>query len=121
MNTYILAIDQGTTSTRAIIFDHEMHIVGIAQRELMNYYPHPGWVEQNANDIWASCVGVIGEVMAKCNIADEPIKEKLRLYGIKRVVSQSILRSFGNPDNPIPILKIGNKKVRQAGFKKKQV
>ncbi len=73
MNTYILAIDQGTTSTRAIIFDHEMHIVGIAQRELMNYYPHPGWVEQNANDIWASCVGVIGEVMAKCNIADEQI------------------------------------------------
>lgn len=73
METYILAIDQGTTSTRAILFDHESNIIGIAQKELENYYAHPGWVEQNANDIWAGTVGVMFEVMAKCGINDTQI------------------------------------------------
>lgn len=73
MQNYIMAIDQGTTSTRAILFDHESNIIGVAQKELENYYPHPGWVEQNANDIWASTVGVIFEVMAKTGIKDTQI------------------------------------------------
>ncbi|MEG0290810.1 MAG: FGGY family carbohydrate kinase, partial [Erysipelotrichaceae bacterium] len=67
MDKFIMAIDQGTTSTRAMLFDHESNVVGIAQKELENYYPHPGWVEQNALDIWASVVGVISEVLAKTN------------------------------------------------------
>ena len=58
MQNYVMAIDQGTTSTRAILFDQQSNIIGIAQKELENYYPHPGWVEQNANDIWASTVAV---------------------------------------------------------------
>ena len=49
---YILAIDHGTTSTRAIIFDHDANIVGISQREGGVEYPQPGWVEQDAVDIW---------------------------------------------------------------------
>ena len=57
MTSYIMAIDQGTTSTRAILFDKASNIVGVAQKELENYYPYPGWVEQNANDIWASTIG----------------------------------------------------------------
>ena len=65
MTSYIMAIDQGTTSTRAILFDKASNIVGVAQKELENYYPHPGWVEQNANDIWASTIGVMFEVLAK--------------------------------------------------------
>ena len=73
METYIMAIDQGTTSTRAILFDHESNVVGIAQKELDNYYPQPGWVEQNANDIWAHTVGVMFEVMAKCGVKDSQI------------------------------------------------
>ncbi len=73
MQKYILAIDQGTTSTRAILFDHESNIIGIAQKELDNYYPQPGWVEQNANDIWASCVGVMFEVLAKTGIKDSQV------------------------------------------------
>lgn len=73
METYIMAIDQGTTSTRAILFDHESNVLGIAQKELTNYYPHPGWVEQNANDIWAGSVGVMFEVMAKCGVKDTQI------------------------------------------------
>lgn len=72
MEKYILAIDQGTTSTRAILFDHESHVVAIAQKEITTYYPKNGWVEQNANDIWASVVGVIFEVVTKagCTLDD---------------------------------------------------
>ncbi|MEG2801170.1 MAG: glycerol kinase GlpK [Longicatena sp.] len=73
MDSYIMAIDQGTTSTRAILFDKESNIVGVAQKELDNYYPHSGWVEQNANDIWASVVGVMFEVLAKTGIKDSQI------------------------------------------------
>ncbi|MCR1869328.1 glycerol kinase GlpK [Longicatena caecimuris] len=73
MQNYIMAIDQGTTSTRAILFDQQSNIIGIAQKELENYYPHPGWVEQNANDIWASTVGVMFEVLAKTGIKDTQI------------------------------------------------
>lgn len=73
MKSYIMAIDQGTTSTRAILFDKESNIVGVAQKELENYYPHPGWVEQNANEIWASVAGVISEVLAKTGVQDTQI------------------------------------------------
>lgn len=65
---YILSIDQGTTSTRAIIFDHESNLIAVAQKELMTLYPHPGWVEQSANELWASVVSVISEVLAKANL-----------------------------------------------------
>lgn len=73
METYIMAIDQGTTSTRAILFDHDSNIMAVAQKELENFYPHPGWVEQNANEIWASTVGVMFEVLAKSGIKDSQI------------------------------------------------
>ena len=73
MQKYIMAIDQGTTSTRAILFDHESNIIAMAQKELQNFYPKPGWVEQNANDIWASCVAVMGEVIAKAEIEEKQI------------------------------------------------
>lgn len=73
MKTYILAIDQGTTSSRAILFDHNSDIIGMAQKELTTKYPHPGWVEQDANEIWAVSVGVIYEVMAKCGIKETQI------------------------------------------------
>ena len=70
MTSYIMAIDQGTTSTRAI---KASNIVGVAQKELENYYPYPGWVEQNANDIWASTIGVMFEVLAKTGVKDTQI------------------------------------------------
>ncbi len=72
MSQYILSIDQGTTSTRAILFDKESNIVAIAQKECENYYPKPGWVEQNANLIYSSVIGVIHEVVAVagCTMSD---------------------------------------------------
>lgn len=73
MKRYILAIDQGTTSSRAILFDEMSNILAVAQKEVDTYYPHPGWVEQNANDIWASVVGVMNEVAARSGIRSEQI------------------------------------------------
>ena len=52
MQKYILAIDHGTTSTRAVLFDKAANVVEIAQKETTISYPQPGWVEQDANEIW---------------------------------------------------------------------
>ena len=52
--TYILAIDQGTTSSRAILFDQDMHPVQSCQQEFQQYFPQSGWVEHDAEEIWAS-------------------------------------------------------------------
>ena len=68
MQKYILAIDQGTTSSRAIIFDHAGSIKAVAQREFKQYYPQPGWVEHDANEIWSTQAGVIAEAAASAGI-----------------------------------------------------
>lgn len=73
MNKYILALDQGTTSSRAIIFDKEQNIYGIEQKEFKQIYPKEGWVEHDPMDIWASQYGVLQEVLAKSNIQPEQI------------------------------------------------
>lgn len=68
MNKYIIALDQGTTSSRAIVFDNEQNILGVAQKETTQIYPKEGWVEHNPMEIWASQYGVLQEVIAKTNI-----------------------------------------------------
>lgn len=73
MEQYIMAIDQGTTSTRAILFDRNSNIKSVAQKEIETYYPKQGWVEQNANDIWASTIGVMFEVLAKSDVSEQQI------------------------------------------------
>jgi len=65
---YILAFDQGTTSSRAIIFDHAGAIQAVVQREFKQYFPQPGWVEHDANEIWASQIGVAAEAMSKAKL-----------------------------------------------------
>ena len=65
---YILALDQGTTSSRAIIFDHEIHILGVSQQEFTQYYPQPGWVEHDPHQIWQTQYTVIEEVLAKTGV-----------------------------------------------------
>jgi glycerol kinase len=65
MQKYILSIDQGTTSSRAILFNQDGMIVDVAQREFTQIYPKPGWVEHNANEIWNTQLQVIQEVLAK--------------------------------------------------------
>lgn len=66
--TYILALDQGTTSSRAILFDHQGDIVEVAQREFEQFFPHPGWVEHDANEIWTSVLSCIADVLRKAEI-----------------------------------------------------
>ncbi|MBR3841104.1 MAG: glycerol kinase GlpK [Erysipelotrichales bacterium] len=70
---YIMAIDQGTTSSRAIIFDHDSHIVATAQKEFTQYFPKPGWVEHDANEIWLSVLAVMAEVVSKAGISPAAI------------------------------------------------
>ncbi|HZH60108.1 MAG TPA: glycerol kinase GlpK [Metabacillus sp.] len=70
---YILSIDQGTTSTRAILFNKNGDIVDVAQREFPQYFPQPGWVEHNALEIWSSVLAVIAEVLAKIDISPKEI------------------------------------------------
>lgn len=65
---YLLAIDQGTTSSRAMIFDENINVVAIAQKEIESYYPKPGWVEQNADEIYASVIAVIFEALTKAGL-----------------------------------------------------
>ena len=68
-NSYILALDQGTTSSRAILFNHEGDIVATAQKEFTQIYPQPAWVEHDPEEIWSSQFSVMAEVMAKQNIS----------------------------------------------------
>ncbi len=64
MKKYIMALDAGTTSNRCILFDRQGKIVSVAQKEFKQYYPNGGWVEHDANEIWATQFGVAGEAMA---------------------------------------------------------
>ncbi len=68
MEKYILSLDQGTTSSRAILFNKKGHIVSLAQKEFTQYYPQPGWVEHNAMEIWSSQATVLAEAIVKAGI-----------------------------------------------------
>ena len=70
---YILSFDQGTTSSRAIVFDHAGTIRAVAQKEFKQYFPQPGWVEHDANEIWATQYGVAAEAMTKAKLKPKDI------------------------------------------------
>ncbi|WP_202985485.1 glycerol kinase GlpK [Blattabacterium cuenoti] len=73
MKKYVLSLDQGTTSSRAIIFDKIGNIISIAQREFTQIYPYPGWVEHNAEEIWSTQASVALEAILKANLDGENI------------------------------------------------
>ncbi|MFO7152576.1 MAG: glycerol kinase GlpK, partial [Bacillota bacterium] len=73
MARYVMALDQGTTSSRAIIFDENGSIVSVAQKEFTQIYPKPGWVEHDPMEIWGSQIGVAREAMEKARIAPDEI------------------------------------------------
>src|SRR3954447_20249921 len=70
---YILALDQGTTSSRAIIFDHSGRVVGQSNQEFEQIYPKPGWVEHNPEDIWSSQINVVNKVMQDTGLTADNI------------------------------------------------
>lgn len=74
MDQYILAIDQGTSSSRAIIFNQFSQIIAVSQKEFTQHFPQPGWVEHDANEIWSSQYSVITEVIQKANLKAHDIK-----------------------------------------------
>jgi glycerol kinase len=73
LETYILSLDQGTTSSRAVLCNKKGEIVFIAQKEVSQHFPNPGWVEQNANEIWGSILSVIAEVLSESGVKPEQI------------------------------------------------
>ena len=75
MGKYIMALDAGTTSNRCILFNEKGERLSVAQREFTQYFPKPGWVEHDADEIWASMLGV-------------------QSYGIKIPAYLSIMRSY---------------------------
>ena len=95
MGKYILALDQGTTSSRAILFDREQNILGVAQKELTQYYPQEGWVEQDAMEIWSTQYGVMMEAIARSGV--EP--SEIAAIGITNQRETTILwdRATGRP------------------------
>ena len=66
---YILSLDQGTTSSRAIVFDHAGGIVAVAQKEFPQIFPKPGWVEHDPREIWSTQAGVAAEALTKANVS----------------------------------------------------
>ena len=73
MQQYILALDQGTTSSRAIVFDKKGSIISVAQKEFTQIFPQPGWVEHDANEIWSTQLGVAAEAVSKAGLTVENI------------------------------------------------
>ncbi|WP_018873033.1 glycerol kinase GlpK [Thioalkalivibrio sp. ALJ16] len=95
---YILALDQGTTSCRALLFDREGRIVGLAQKEFTQHFPEPGWVEHDAMEIWATQIGVAREVLERQRV--EP--RQLAGIGITNQRETTVVweRATGQPIHP---------------------
>lgn len=74
MEKFIMAIDQGTTSSRAILFNHQGEIVGTGQKEFEQFFPKSGWVEHDANEIWTSVTACIAEVLRKADVSPEQVE-----------------------------------------------
>src|SRR5699024_4632190 len=103
MKKYIMAIDQGTTSSRAILVDKNGDIVASSQKEFRQYFPQSGWVEHNANEIWSSVLSVVGMVLIENNITPAQIdsigitnQRETTVVWIKKQVFQSIMRLSGS-------------------------
>ena len=73
MGRYVMAFDAGTTSERAVIFNQNSEIVSVAQKEITQYYPKPGWVEHDPMELWSAQLGVAVEAMSKAGISAEEI------------------------------------------------
>ncbi len=68
MAGYVLAVDQGTTSTRAILFSSSLSVIAVAQQEFRQHFPEPGWVEHDPEDLWATTVSTVNEVLARADV-----------------------------------------------------
>lgn len=111
MNKYIMALDAGTTSNRCILFNEKGEMCSVAQREFHQYFPKPGWVEHDADEIWASMLGVAVEAMNMIGAEARDIAAigitisvKPQLSGIKTPVIQFIMQSYGSAAGHLSIV-----------------
>ena len=93
MAKYIMALDAGTTSNRCILFNESGEMCSVSQREFPQYFPKPGWVEHDANEIWATQLGVAVEAMPP---SASPTSARPRSSGIRSPVSPSTTPSSGS-------------------------
>lgn len=95
MDGYILAIDQGTTGTKVLIFDHDANIKALAYSEFTQHYPRPGWVEHDAEEIWTVSINLVAEALSKANIQ----ASEVRAIGITNQRETSMMwdRKTGQP------------------------
>lgn len=95
MSQYVAAIDQGTTSTRCMVFDHDGKVVSVGQKEHEQIFPRAGWVEHDANEIWANTREVVGQALAKGNVG----KSDLVAVGITNQRETAVVwdRTTGEP------------------------
>ncbi len=105
----LLAIDQGTTSSRAIIFNESADVLGLAQQEFRQYYPRSGWVEHDPEEIWNTTLAVIGASISQAGLAPADIAAigmtNQRETRLGEAVTSSILRSSGRTGGPRAIAK----------------
>ena len=108
MAKYVMALDAGTTSNRCILFNEKGEMCSVAQREFTQYFPKPGWVEHDADEIWASMLGVAVEAMNMIGAEAEDIAA----IGITnqrettRQESRSIMQSYGSAAELLSIVTV---------------
>src|SRR5215208_5007809 len=92
---YVLALDQGTTSSRAIVFDETGRARSVAQKEFRQIFPQPGWVEQDADEIWSTQLGVAVEALARAGLK----KSEIAAIGITNQRETTVVwdRATGRP------------------------
>ena len=107
MPEYIMALDAGTTSNRCILFNKKGEMCSVAQREFTQYFPQPGWVEHDADEIWASQLGVAVEAMNKINVSAADIaaigitnQRETAIVWIRKPASRSITLLSGSAAGP---------------------
>ena len=103
MKEYIMALDQGTTSSRCILFDHAGKIVTMAQKEFTQIYPQPGWVEQNPREIWSSQMSVAIEAMANIGASFKNIRDQMaiRRHQLRHLLRRQSSGTAGNRQRPL--------------------
>ncbi len=101
-----MALDAGTTSNRCILFDRAGKIVSLAQKEFTQYFPKPGWVKHDADEIWSTQLGVAVEAMSKIGVWADDIaaigitnqRERQPSYGTRRPEFRCVMRSYGSAE-----------------------
>ena len=107
MAKYMMALDAGTTSNRCILFNEKGEMISVAQKEFTQYFPKPGWVEHDANEIWSTQLGVAVEAMQKVGVEAKDIagigittRGRQRSSGIKIQASRYTMPLCGSAEGP---------------------